>query len=473
LQYGEGNFLRAFVDHMIDIANEKEVFSGSVQLVKPIASGNLEAFHAQDCIYTVLLRGQAEGKATEEKRVVRHVAGISDPYGDYEEYASHAKNPELRIIISNTTEAGIAFDDSDRIELKPPKSYPGKLTKLLYERFMFFEGSSDKGLIMLPVELIEKNGANLKDCCLKLAALWELPQEFISWLSQNCVFCNTVVDRIVTGYPKDEVSSLEKEFGYTDKLMTTGEPFGLWVIASKCPETIAAEFPLDKAGLPVIFTSDLRPYRERKVRILNGAHTASVLAAYLSGLDSIGELMKDSTMRSYIERAVYDELVPMVPLPAAEVKQFADSVMERFGNPFIKHDLLAIALNSVSKFKARLLPTIIETQERKGKLPELLCFSLAALIAFYSGKPDPVGRLIAIRNGIAYEIMDDPSVLKFFADSYTLSADMIVSSLLRRTDFWGTDLTQIIGLAEVVTEDLQNIRKYGMRAAVEKMLIVR
>ena len=470
LQYGEGNFLRAFADSMVDVANEKGIFCGNVQIVKPIAAGDLEAFRAQDCMYTVLLRGQEDGEAREEKRIVTSIAGVSDPYEDYEEYASHARLPDLRIIISNTTEAGIIFDETDCFDLKPPGSFPGKLTKLLYERYRFYGGSPEKGVIILPVELIDKNGETLRDYCLKLAALWGLPGEFVSWLSGHCIFCNTLVDRIVTGYPEKEADFLEKEFGYTDRLMTTGELFGLWVIESENPELINAEFPLDKIGLPVIFTADLRPYRELKVRILNGAHTASVLAAYLSGLDTVGELTNDKTMRRYLERVVFGELAPTVPLPIAEVRQYADSVIGRFENPFVVHSLLAIALNSVSKFKVRILPGIIKTLEDKGRLPELLCFSLAALMVFYSGVFSTGGKLTASRNGALYEIIDDPAVLAFFAGSRTLAPNLFVSAFLSRTDFWDTDLTKISGLADIVTEDLQIIHKHGMRAAVEKML---
>ena len=456
LQFGEGNFLRAFVEYMVDVANEKGVFNGNITIVKPIPFGNLADIRSQDGVYTVLLRGKQDGEVVTEQRVITCVDSGVDPYEEYEDYALFAQSPELRFIISNTTEAGIVYDSGDDISLKPPKTYPGKLTKFLYERYQAFDGAEEKGLIILPVELIENNGGKLKECCLKLAEQWKLTDDFIYWLNNHNVFCSTLVDRIVTGYPSDEAESLEKTFGYTDKLLDTGEPFALWVIESGNPEAVEAEFPLNKAGLPVIFTTDLKPYRERKVRILNGAHTSSVLAAYLTGLRTVGEMMNDNTMRAFLEKVVYEELVPMVSLPSEEVRQFADSVMERFENPYIKHNLTSIALNSVSKFKSRLLPTIIETQNKINHLPKALCFSFAALICFYMSG--------------GQSVMDDAPVLKFFADSTELEPEQLVFEFLRRSDFWGEDLTQIPCLTDTVAGYLKLMLEQGMKTAIEGFL---
>ncbi|MCL2035131.1 MAG: tagaturonate reductase [Oscillospiraceae bacterium] len=469
LQYGEGNFLRGFMEYMVDVANEKGVFDGGVQLVKPIPYGSLEPFAEQDCVYTVILRGKKNGARYVEKRIITCVNGAVSPYEEYEAYAAFAKSPELKLVVSNTTEAGIVYDACDDIAKKPPESYPGKLTKFLYERYQFFSGAKDKGLIILPMELIDKNGETLKSCCLRLAQRWNLPADFTEWLAGCNVFCNTLVDRIITGYPKGEAGALERELGYSDKLLVTGEPFALWVIESDNPAAVAEEFPLDRAGLPVVFTDDLQPYRQRKVRILNGAHTSSVLAAYLSGLDTVLDMMQNETMRLFIERVVYHELAPMVPLPDKEVRAFADSVMERFENPFIKHSLLSIALNSVSKFKARILPTILETQEKTGALPVLLCFSMAALIAFYSGKPGE-NKLIGTRDGESYDIMDDAPVLAFFEKSGALPAGRLTREFLSRDDFWGRDLTLLPGFSDAVADALQSIRDNGMAGAVERVL---
>ncbi len=372
-------------------------------------------------------------------------------------------------IISNTTEAGIAYDAADELTFEPPRSYPGKLTKFLYERYLAFNGDPQKGLIILPVELIERNGQKLRECCEQLAERWDLPGGFKTWLSERNVFCQTLVDRIVTGYPKDEAAKIEAELGYEDKLLVTGEPFALWVIESDKPELVKREFPLDKAELPVVFTDDLRPYRERKVRLLNGAHTSTVLAAYLSGLNTVGELMADETLRAMVERNVYKELAQCVPLPESEVKAFADSVMERFENPFIKHMLLSISLNSVSKFKARVLPTIKETFA-KGERADSLMFSLAALMAFYSGDFRKDGRLFAQRGDEAYEIMDDAPVLEFFAENHSLPANEFALALLRREDFWGEDLSALRGFADQTGAYLQSIRELGMRIAVQKLM---
>ena len=281
LQFGEGNFLRAFVDYFIDIANEQGRFDGDIVLVKPIdGAGILNMFHDQDCQYTVCLRGMVDGEPKVIKRVVTSVADVVDAYEEYGKYSEFAKSDTLRFIVSNTTEAGIVFDDSDRFESEPPKTYPGKLCKFLYTRYKHFNGAADKGLVMLPVELIDDNGIHLKECVVRFAKLWNLEEGFLAWIDEACVFTSTLVDRIVTGYPRDDAEELWKEFGYRDNIVVTAEPFGLWVIESA--KDISGEFPLPDAGCPVIFTDNQKPYKQRKVRILNGAHTSFVLASYLA-----------------------------------------------------------------------------------------------------------------------------------------------------------------------------------------------
>ncbi|MDR1664801.1 MAG: tagaturonate reductase [Clostridiales bacterium] len=469
LQFGEGNFLRAFADWMVDIANERGVLDAGIALVKPIEYGGLDALRSQDCVYTVLLRGRQNGETAASSRVVTSIRNAVDCYTEYEDYAALAKEPALRFIISNTTEAGIVFDKSDKLTLAPPKSYPGKLTKFLYERWLAFDGAEDKGCMVFPVELIERNGQWLLSCCLMLCELWALPEEFQEWLRECNIFCQTLVDRIVTGYPKDEIAGIEEKFGYEDKMLVTGEPFALWVIESDRIEQVRGEFPLDKAGLPVVFTGDLQPYRERKVRVLNGAHTSTALAAYLAGLNTVGEMMADTETRKLLERNVYGELLPYVPLPADEVKAFADSVMERFENPFIQHSLLSIALNSVSKFKARVLPTIKEAAEKTSAAPKPLCFSLAALMAFYSGEQRD-GQFYGKRGDAEYEIMDDAHVIHFFAENKNLEPEEFTRKFLARADFWGSDLNSVNGFAENVAEYLKNIREKGAREAAASML---
>ena len=466
LQFGEGNFLRAFVDYMIDIANETGNFNGDIVLVKPIEFGTLDLFHKQECQYTVQLRGIVDGEAKRINRVVTSVADVVDAYGEYEKYAAFAKLDTLRFIVSNTTEAGIVYDDTDRFEFAPPKTYPGKLTKFLYERYTHFEGALDKGLVILPVELIDDNGIHLKECVLKLAALWNLGDEFVAWIKEACVFTSTLVDRIVTGYPRDEVKELCEEFGYQDNLIVTGEPFALWVIESD--KDISEELPLPQAGLPVIFTDNQKPYKQRKVRILNGAHTSFVLASYLAGNNIVLESMQDELVFKFMKDTIFDEVIPTLTLPKDDLVDFANAVITRFNNPYVKHALLSISLNSVSKWRARCMPSFLGYIENEGKLPTHLTFSLAALMAFYTGTEIRDKALIGHRDGAEYNILDDAAVLEFFAANSSKDAAEFVHAVLSNVDFWGQDLSAIAGLDEAVSTYLSDIRTMGMRAALEK-----
>ena len=467
LQFGEGNFLRAFVDYMLDIANEKGVFNGNIAIVKPISFGSTEMFHKQDNLYTVVLRGKENGKTVNDSRIITSVSAVLDCKDDYDAYMSFAEGEDLRFIVSNTTEAGIVLDENDHFD-GLPDTYPGKLTKFLYRRYEAFHGARDKGLIMLPVELIENNGGKLKECVLALCNCWELPEDFQNWVKEACIFCSTLVDRIVTGYPRNEVASICRELGYEDNLVDVGEPFGLWVIESD--KDISAELPLDKAGLPVVFTDNQKPYRERKVRVLNGAHTASVLAGYLYGLDIVRDCMYDEVMGKFIRSVVMDEIVPEVPLPVEEVKAFAASVFERFENPFIDHALLSISLNSVSKWKARVLPSFRDYYKSHGELPKLITFSLAALFAFYSSTDMRDDGLYAKRaDGTTYVVHDDAAVLKFFAENSGKKCDEFVTAALKNHSFWGEDLTAYAGFEATVTKWLALLRT-DVKAALCEVL---
>jgi tagaturonate reductase len=467
LQFGEGNFLRAFVDYMIDIANEQGKFDGDIVLVKPIEFGTLERFHDQECQYTVQLRGIADGEAKKINRVVTSVTDVVDAYEEYEKYAAYAKLDTLRFIVSNTTEAGIVYDDTDRLEMNPPKSYPGKLTKFLYERYKHFNGAEDKGLVMLPVELIDDNGIHLKECVLKLAALWNLEEGFTAWLNNACVFTSTLVDRIVTGYPRDEAAQLCEEFGYQDNLIVTGEPFALWVIESS--KDISKEFPLPDAGLPVIFTDNQKPYKQRKVRILNGAHTSFVLASYLCGNDIVLESMNDELILKFIKATIFDEVIPTLTLPKQDLIDFAEAVLTRFNNPYVKHAHLSISLNSVSKWRARCMPSFLDYIKNEGKLPTHLTFSLAALMAFYTGTEIRDKALIGHRNGEEYQILDDAAVLEFFAANSSKSAEKYTHAVLSNENFWGQDLTKLAGVEDAIVSYTKDIRELGMRKAMEKI----
>ena len=437
MQFGEGNFLRAFVDYMIDILNEKGNFNGSIAIVKPIPFGSLDMFKEQDNLYTVLLRGKENGKVVNDSRIITSVSKVLDCAEDYEEYMDLAHLDTLRFVVSNTTEAGIVLDINDTFD-GLPNTYPGKLTKFLYERYTAFSGAENKGLIILPVELIEENGRKLKECVLALCDAWNLPQEFKNWVKISNTFCSTLVDRIVTGYPRGYADKVCEELGYEDKLVDIGEPFALWVIESD--KDISNELPLDKIGLPVVFTDNHKPYKERKVRVLNGAHTASVLAGYLYGLDIVRDCMSDDVMGKFIRKVVNDEIVPQVNLPLDEVKAFAESVFERFENPFIDHALLSISLNSVSKWRARVLPSFKDYYKNNGKLPSLITFSFAALLAFYSSNNLKEDGLYAKRaNGDEYVIHDDRAVLEFFAEN--VGKEDFIEKACKNTDFWGEDLS--------------------------------
>lgn len=470
VQFGEGNFLRAFVDYMIDIANEKNCFDGDIVLVKPIQYGSLDYFRQQENMYTVLLRGQEKNEEKRIKRVVTSIADTVAAYEEYEKYAALARLDTLRFVVSNTTEAGIVYDAADSFELNPPRSYPGKLTKFLYERFEHFDGDREKGLIILPVELIDDNGIHLKEIVLRLAREWGLQEEFHAWLKEACIFCSTLVDRIVTGYPREEAESLWEEFGYEDNLMVTGEPFALWVIESD--REIREEFALDKAGLPVIFTDDQKPYKKRKVRILNGAHTSFVPVSFLAGNDFVKESMLDEDIRKFMVKTVFEEIIPTLDLPKEDLLSFAEAVIDRFQNPFIKHALLSITLNSVSKWRARCMPSFLEYIDTYKKLPQYLTFSLAAMLQFYSVGELRDGTLIGRRGEEEYKIMDDAQVLEFFAVNKDADAPALTKLFLSDSDFWGQDLSAVPGAAVAVAGYLSDIREFSVREALKRNHLV-
>ena len=467
VQFGEGNFLRGFVDYMLDIANEQGKFDGDIVLIKPIEFGDLEQFHKQDCQYTVSLRGNVNGEATISNRVITSVADAVDCYKEYDKYMELAALETLRFVVSNTTEAGIVFDAEDKFELQPPKSFPGKLTKFLYHRFETFGGDREKGLVMLPVELIDDNGIMLKKCVMQLIELWGLGDDFKKWVEEACVFTSTLVDRIITGYPRANEAEEWEKLGYEDRLLVTGEPFALWVIESE--KDISKELPLPDAGLPVIFTDNQKPYKQRKVRILNGAHTSFVLASYLAGNDIVRQSMEDDDIRDFMNKTIYDEVIPTLSLPEEELKAFAGEVVNRFNNPYVDHALLAISLNSVSKWRARCMPSFLGYVEKNGELPAHLTFSLAALMAFYSGTELRDKALIGHRDGQEYHIMDDMQVLEFFRDNCSKDTQSFVTTFLGEEAFWGQDLNEIAGLTAAVVTYLDDIKENGMRAALCKI----
>ena len=483
LQFGEGNFLRAFVDVFVDELNEKNLFDGSIIVVPPIAqtAGLIDAINAQDGCYTVVLRGLEGNVPVMQQRIVTSVSRAINIFRDFDLYMNTMKNPHLRYIISNTTEAGIVYLETDKPKenpTEPPASFPAKITALLCERYKMFNGATDKGFIFIPCELIDNNGTKLKECVLQHAKDWGLPKEFINWM-QNCnYFTNTLVDRIVTGHPKDEVEAFAESLGYRDNLLVTGEIFHFFAIEAeqKVAIEINETLPFRKAGLNVVLTDDATPYKLRKVRILNGAHTMSVLAAFLSGKDTVGEMMEDPIFIEFLRRGIYKEIIPSLSMPPIEhsginendLLSFADSVFDRFANPHIKHYLLNIALNSVSKFTARVLPSILGYHKKTGELPQILTLSFAALLAFYKGTVIKNNVLIGNRAKDRYQIADNTEILEFFKQQWQeKDVKQLVKATLTKTEFWGMDLTQLPGFCEAITKHLQNILANGVRNEIE------
>ncbi|WP_215223708.1 tagaturonate reductase [Echinicola shivajiensis] len=443
LQFGEGNFLRGFVDWIIDIMNEKTDFNGDVQIIQPIPQGMGDLINKQDGLYHVQLSGIQNGIAQESTRLINCVKGVLNPYEDYQAYLKLAENPDLKFIISNTTEAGISFNPNDDSKDKIPDSFPGKLTALLYHRFEVFHCNPEKGLHIIPCELIDKNGEKLKEIILQYASLWQLPKGFIDWLNGSNTFSNTLVDRIVPGFPKETIKEIQNDIGYEDNLVVKAEPFHLWVIEG--PEAIKEDFPADKAGLDVIFVKDQSPYRTRKVRILNGAHTSLVPVAYLNGLRTVRKSVEDPKVGKFLNDTIQNEIIPTLDLPKEELEQFANDVMDRFKNPFVKHLLSSIALNSISKFKVRVLPSLLEYKKRKGELPQNLVHSLAALLLFYKGT----------YNGQPTPLNDDEEIVSFFKRIWEFeNLEKVTHEALANTNLWDMDLSAIDGLESSVVAQL-------------------
>ncbi len=468
MQFGEGNFLRAFVDYFIDVLNEKAGFDSKVVLCQPIAPGLADVINEQEGLYTLFLRGFQNGEAVNKKRVISCVSRCLNPYQNYEEVLACADNPDLRFITCNTTEAGIVYDPSCQFADCPASSFPGKLTQFLYRRFQTFGEVAGKGFIVLSCELIDDNGKELEKCVLEYAKQWQLGEEFINWIKTENTFCSTLVDRIVTGYPRTEAAAICEELGYEDNLLDTGEIFGFWVIEG--PSTLKDELPVEQANLPVLITDNHKPYKQRKVRILNGAHTSFVLGAYLAGQNIVRDCMHDEVIRSFMNKTIYDEIIPTLDLPEKELKEFAAAVTERFQNPFIDHALLAISLNSTSKWKARVMPSLKEYVKRKGTIPECITASFAFYIAFYSGDTLTEDGLLAERKGETYTIKDDRSVLEFYASHKEDTVEQLVHAVCTNEAFWGEDLTQLDGFEAAVCADLEKIRTDGAYALMQATL---
>ncbi len=460
LQFGEGNFLRAFVDYLIDKMNKEADFNAGVAVIQPTQGGLVDMLEEQNNLYTLFIRGVKKGEIVDDQRVISAIQRSLSPYTHYQEYLDLAKGEDLEFILSNTTEAGIAFDESETtLEAGPHKNFPAKVTAFLYERFKHFQGAEDKGLHIIPCELIENNGLTLKKYILQYAQLWNLEEGFANWVENSNSFHNTLVDRIVPGYPREEKDEYEAKFDYDDNLMVVCEAFLLWVIEGD--DKLRAKIPFDKIDDQVLIVDDITPYRTRKVRILNGAHTAMLAFSILDGKETVKEAIDAEFAGKFISDTVYNEIIPTLDLSKEELTAFAEEVFDRFRNPFLKHQLSSIALNSVAKFKVRVLPSLLQYVDDKKELPTNLTFALAALIRFYQGE----------FNGKTLPVMDDAPVLdRFKAIWSTNDLGEVVKATLSETSFWDQDLTQIPGLAEAVTKALKEIDANGIEQGYKNFI---
>jgi tagaturonate reductase len=460
IQFGEGNFLRAFIEWIIWKTNQKTDFNGSVVVVQPIEKGMVSWLNEQDGLYHLNLQGLQDGKPVDSVDLIDVISRGLNPYEDFGAYMALAEQPEIRFVISNTTEAGIAFDPACKLDDKPASSYPGKLTQLLYHRYQYFKGDAKKGLIIFPCELIFENGKHLKECIRQYIKLWNLGEEFSAWFENACGVYSTLVDRIVPGYPRDTAAQLCERAGYDDHLLDKAEIFHLWVI--EAPKEVAAEFPADKAGLHVLFVPSEAPYHERKVTLLNGPHTVLSPVGYLSGLNTVKECCEDPEVGQFVKKVMYDELLPTLNLPKEELLQFANDVMERFRNPFVKHFVTSIMLNSFPKFKTRDLPGLKTYLERKGELPKGLVLGLAGICTYYKGGKRGEDEIVP---------QDDEKIVALLKNLWATGDVRKVAEGVLADDFiWGENLNAIPGLTDLLAADLALIQAKGMREAVKSII---
>ncbi|WP_239462881.1 tagaturonate reductase [Pseudoalteromonas fuliginea] len=465
MQFGEGNFLRAFVDWQIDKLNQTSDLSAGIAIIRPIDYDTLPLLNTQDGLYTTIIRGLNEqGETVSEERIIGCVNEEIPIYKNLERFLELATNSDLKIIFSNTTEAGIEYIDSDKLEDKPAKAFPAKLTQWLFHRFNHFTGSAESGMVIIPCELIDYNGEKLKEIVLKYAKNWQLPEEFTQWLNVHNHFCSSLVDRIVTGFPRDEHQQLQESLGYLDNFMVTAEYFHLFVIQG--PKHLAELLCLKDSDVNIKIVDDISPYKQRKVAILNGAHTALVPLAYMANIDSVGDALSAQLFERYLTQLIADEIIPTLDLPADELKKFASDVLNRFRNPYICHLLLSISLNSMTKFKTRLLPQLFKYVELNQKIPELIAMAMAGQILFYRG----------VRNDESIALSDSEQWLAFFKDNWleygrgSLSIDQLVEKFLACDWHWETNLNDISGLKQSIVGYLQSMLNTSVAATIESKL---
>lgn len=464
LQFGEGNFLRAFTDWIVDKMNKEAGFNTGIDVVQPLANGMIDLLNEQDGLYHVYLKGIKNGEPVTEYSLIDCINKGINPYSEYDEYRKAILNPDLRFVFSNTTEAGISWDENDRRDMEPQNSFPGKVASLLYQRYKAFDGDTSKGLIFFACELIDRNGDILKELVLRHAQNWQLEEAFTQWVNEACCFCSTLVDRIVPGFPKDEIENIQQELGYEDKLVVVGEYFHLWVI--EAPEWVQAEFPAEKAGLDVKFVSNMKRFREQKVQVLNGCHTGSYAVSFLSGIETVRDAYENLEVGNFMKELVYDEVLPVLDGTEKELKKFANKILERFANPFIRHQWQSIALNAMSKWETRNLPSLINFHNTHQMLPQKLVFSLAAMIAYFKGEA----------NGECYPVKDDQWILDFYKEAWAqcdgrpISVYLLTEKVLALDKVWKQDLNKIPNLTITVSHYLFLIQQVGMKRAVKAVL---
>ncbi|MDQ0202746.1 tagaturonate reductase [Pectinatus haikarae] len=474
IQFGEGNFLRCFIGWMIDRLNKKNIFNGRIVAVQPTPHGRvIGKLNAQDGLYTTVLRGVQNGATVNEKEIITSVSRGINPYTDWQKVLKCAEDPAIEYVFSNTTEAGLSYNNEDKAEMTPPQSFPGKLTLYLYHRYRYYNGAADKGMYIIPCELLEDNGILLKKLIMKYARQWNLPASFCEWLNEHNKFYNTLVDRVVSGYPKDEAEEFNKELGYADELLVCGEPFHFFAIEGD--DCLKEKLPLQKVGLNVAVESDITKYRQRKVRLLNGGHTANVPAAFLAGLDTVAEMMQDKTAGRFACHTIREIILPSVDMDKKMLEDFAEAVIERFQNPFIKHYLLSILLNSTSKFKIRVLPSLLDYHRKFGEFPQELLFAFAAYIFVYKPVRVDKNHLYGLRDGIEYELTDDEeNIIKLDAawklyNGTPEGAEATAAAVIEDVVLWDADLAEL-NIVQSVGAYLYRLDKEGSRSVMESLL---
>ncbi|TDX09754.1 tagaturonate reductase [Flavobacterium sp. S87F.05.LMB.W.Kidney.N] len=456
VQFGEGNFLRAFVDYAFDKLNKEVDFNAGIAIVQPLKDGMVNMINDQDGLYTLFMNGIKKGEKIQDIELITNIVKTINPYTEFADYLALAKEEELQFIVSNTTEAGIEFIESDTPDMQPPVSFPAKLTVLLYERFKHFNGDASKGVTIIPCELIDYNSETLKKYILQYVDLWKLEDAFKTWVSDACTYHSTLVDRIVPGYPRAEIEEYNNKLDYEDNLIVAAEPFFLWAIEGG--DDLKAKLPFHKTDLNVKIVDDIRPFKMIKVRILNGAHTAMVPFSLLHGNKLVMETVNGDFTGKFVN-SVISEISETLDMDKNEITAYSEEVMDRFKNPFIKHALADIALNSVSKFKVRVLPSLLGYYKANKKLPVNLTFSLASLIRFYKGT----------WNGQSLPVKDGEDITTFFnglwkSDDY----EKIARLTLQNKNFWDEDLTEIPGLTKAITIALEEIDANGIEAGFAK-----